>query len=70
MQWVRGAIVWRADVQACIVRTMKNRKTMSHNDLVSEVAHQLASRFSPSLAVIKKRIEGLIEVSQIALYCE
>ena len=35
---------------------------MSHNDLVSEVAHQLSSRFSPSLSIIKKRIEGLIEV--------
>lgn len=37
---------------------------MSHNDLVSEVAHQLSSRFSPSLGTIKKRIEGLIEVSR------
>lgn len=50
-------------VEACIVRIMKDRKTMTHNDLISEVAHQLSSRFHPSMAVIKKRIEGLIDVS-------
>ncbi len=44
------------------MRIMKGRKVMSHNDLMSEVAHQLASRFSPGLNVIKKRIEGLIDV--------
>lgn len=42
---------------------MKDRKTMSHNDLISEVAHQLSSRFQPSMSLIKKRIEGLIDVS-------
>jgi len=36
---------------------------MGHNDLISEVAHQLSSRFSPSMSMIKKRIEGLIDVS-------
>ncbi|CAD6563777.1 MAG: Cullin-3 [Tremellales sp. Tagirdzhanova-0007] len=48
-------------VEACIVRVMKNRKTMSHNDLISEVAHQLSSRFNPSMGMIKKRVEGLID---------
>lgn len=42
---------------------MKNRKTMGHNDLISEVAHQLTTRFNPSMAMIKKRVEGLIDVS-------
>ena len=42
---------------------MKNRKSMSHNDLISEVAHQLSTRFNPSMGMIKKRIEGLIDVS-------
>lgn len=42
---------------------MKDRKQMGHNDLISEVAHQLSSRFSPSMSMIKKRIEGLIDVS-------
>lgn len=50
-------------VEACIVRIMKDRKTMGHNDLLSEVASQLAKRFQPSMATIKKRIEGLIDVS-------
>jgi cullin 3 len=36
---------------------------MGHNDLISEVAHQLSARFSPSMSMIKKRIEGLIDVS-------
>jgi cullin 3 len=53
----------RTDDQACIVRIMKDRKQMGHNDLISEVAHQLSSRFSPSMSMIKKRIEGLIDVS-------
>lgn len=48
-------------VEACIVRIMKDRKTMRHNDLVSEVAHQLAKRFMASVPMIKKRIEGLID---------
>jgi len=45
---------------------MKNRKTMTHNDLISEVAHQLSTRFNPSMTMIKKRIEGLIDVSALA----
>ncbi|TXT15801.1 hypothetical protein VHUM_00304 [Vanrija humicola] len=51
----------RHQIEACIVRIMKNRKTMSHNDLISEVAHQLSSRFVPSMSNIKKRIESLID---------
>lgn len=49
--------------QACIVRTMKDRKTLGHNELVSEVVRQLMSRFTPTPQTIKKRIEGLIDVS-------
>ena len=41
---------------------MKNRKHMTHNDLVNEVTRQLSSRFQPNPLNIKKRIEGLIEV--------
>ena len=39
---------------------------MTHNDLISEVAHQLSTRFNPSMTMIKKRIEGLIDVSASA----
>lgn len=44
---------------------MKDRKILSHNDLISEVTKQLASRFHPVPAAIKKRIEALIEASFI-----
>ncbi|OBZ72299.1 Cullin-4A [Grifola frondosa] len=47
--------------EACIVRIMKDRKHMTHNDLINEVTRQLASRFQPNPLAIKKRIEGLIE---------
>lgn len=54
--------VHRRKLQACIVRVMKDRKHMSHNDLINEVTRQLASRFHPQPLSIKKRIENLIEV--------
>jgi len=47
--------------EACIVRVMKDRKRMSHNDLMNEVTRQLAARFNPTPNLIKKRIEALIE---------
>lgn len=48
-------------IEACIVRIMKDRKHLAHNDLVNEVTRQLASRFQPNPQNIKKRIEGLID---------
>ncbi|EPQ54083.1 Cullin-domain-containing protein [Gloeophyllum trabeum ATCC 11539] len=51
----------RHQTEACIVRIMKDRKHMTHIDLVNEVTRQLASRFQPNPLSIKKRIEGLIE---------
>ncbi|CAH1757893.1 5416_t:CDS:10 [Entrophospora sp. SA101] len=47
--------------EAAIVRIMKDRKTMEHNNLVGEVSRQLQPRFVPSPPMIKKRIEALIE---------
>jgi cullin 3 len=52
----------RHQTEACIVRIMKDRKHLGHNELVNEVTRQLASRFKPDPLNIKKRIEGLIEV--------
>lgn len=51
----------KLQTEACIVRIMKDRKHMSHNDLISEVTKQLSSRFHPVPSAIKKRIETLIE---------
>jgi cullin 3 len=48
--------------KASIVRVMKDRKRLSHNELMTEVTKQLANRFQPVPIQIKKRIEALIEV--------
>lgn len=47
--------------EAAIVRVMKNRKQLDHNNLVAEVVAQLQVRFNPSPTMIKRRIEALIE---------
>ncbi|KAG0352459.1 Cullin-3, partial [Gamsiella multidivaricata] len=47
--------------EAAIVRVMKNRKSLDHNNLVAEVIGQLQGRFNPAPSMIKKRIEALIE---------
>lgn len=48
-------------VEAVIVRIMKSRKTLEHNQLMMEVTRHLTSRFQPSPTLIKQRIEKLIE---------
>lgn len=47
-------------IDAAVVRIMKARKTLSHNQLFSEVLSQLAF-FKPNPRVIKRRIEALID---------
>jgi cullin 3 len=48
-------------IEAAIVRVMKARKRLHHNQLVEETIKQLSSRFTPDLTEIKKRIENLID---------
>ncbi|XP_071636593.1 cullin-3-like [Temnothorax longispinosus] len=54
------------EIEAAIVRIMKARKRMRYNILVTEVTEQLRGRFLPSPAMIKKRIEGLVEREYLA----
>ena len=51
----------KPQIEAAIVRIMKSRRVLDHNNIVSEVTKQLQARFLPNPAVIKKRIESLIE---------
>ncbi|KAK4051822.1 hypothetical protein OIV83_002527 [Microbotryomycetes sp. JL201] len=46
---------------ACVVRVMKDRKTLQHQELVNEVIRQLSHRFQPRPSMIKQSIERLIE---------
>mmetsp|Transcript_41983 Transcript_41983/g.94338 ORF Transcript_41983/g.94338 Transcript_41983/m.94338 type:complete len:789 (+) Transcript_41983:1-2367(+) len=48
-------------VEAVIVRVMKSRKSLEHNQLLMEVTRHLTARFQPSPTLIKQRIEKLIE---------
>ncbi|KAF8933640.1 Cullin [Dissophora ornata] len=55
----------RLCIQASIVRIMKSRRTLSHIQLVQEVIEQCKARFSPSVPMIKKCIEQLLDKQYI-----
>jgi len=50
----------RYAIDAAVVRTMKSRRVLPHQQLVTEVVQQLSRMFNPDFKVIKKRIEDLI----------
>ncbi|KAF8035284.1 hypothetical protein BT93_C1341 [Corymbia citriodora subsp. variegata] len=50
----------RYAIDASIVRIMKSRKVLGHQQLVMECIEQLHRMFKPDLKAIKKRIEDLI----------
>ncbi|KAK8611861.1 hypothetical protein V6N13_131899 [Hibiscus sabdariffa] len=50
----------RYTIDAAVVRIMKSRKVISHQQLISETVEQLSRTFKPDIKAIKKRIEDLI----------
>ncbi|KAK4586764.1 hypothetical protein RGQ29_023789 [Quercus rubra] len=50
----------RYAIDASIVRIMKSRKVLGHQQLVMECVEQLGCMFKPDLKAIKKRIDDLI----------
>jgi cullin 3 len=53
-------------IEAAIVRVMKTRRQLDHNGLLIEVGKILNHRFTPSVQMIKSRIENLIDREFIA----
>ncbi|KEH24997.1 cullin 3B [Medicago truncatula] len=51
----------KPQIESAIVRVMKSRRVLEHNNVIAEVTKQLQARFLPNPVVIKKRIESLIE---------
>ncbi|MFS7971617.1 putative cullin protein, neddylation [Helianthus anomalus] len=51
----------KPQIDAAIVRIMKVRRALDHDNIVAEVTKQLQSRFLPDPVVIKQRIEALIK---------
>lgn len=52
-------------LQAAIVRIMKARKILRHNELIQEVCAQSKASFAPSISIIKKCIGALIDKQYI-----
>ncbi|KAF2608638.1 hypothetical protein F2Q68_00044651 [Brassica cretica] len=50
----------RYAIEASIVRIMKGKKVLGHEQLVSECVKQLSGMFKPDVKAIKTRIEELI----------
>ncbi|OEL38156.1 Cullin-1 [Dichanthelium oligosanthes] len=50
----------RFAIDAALVRIMKSRKIMTHQNLVAKCVEQLSRMFKPDIKMIKKRIEDLI----------
>ena len=48
-------------IESNIIRILKCKKTISHLELVNETLSALANYFVPNIAMIKMRLENLIE---------
>lgn len=51
----------KIELNAAIVRIMKSRRSVNHNELITEIIKQLTNRFQPLTILMKQRIEDLIE---------
>ena len=53
-------------IEAAIVRIMKSKRQLDHNNLIVEITKYLENRFVPSVQVIKEKVENLIDREYIA----
>lgn len=60
----------RYAIDAALVRIMKSRKVLGHQQLVSECIELLGRMFKPAVKAFKKRIEGLISQDYLERYPE
>ncbi|CAM6082864.1 unnamed protein product [Calypogeia fissa] len=60
----------KPQIEATVVRIMKSRVSLDHNDLISEVTKQLQRIFLPNPAVIIESIESLVEREYLLLRAE
>ncbi|CAN3376235.1 hypothetical protein DIURU_003749 [Diutina rugosa] len=51
----------KLEVNAAIVRVLKSRRQVDHNELLQELVKMLSSRFRPSVLVMKQQIDDLID---------